>query len=77
MASSEGKKMRTSRLFVHDNVREILQHRMRGDGEDARYRMSLQSQWLQGKDVLKIDGLAVHEYSARFIPTRMAQSFRI
>jgi hypothetical protein len=40
------KEVRASDLFVHGDVGEILQHGMRGDGEDAGYYVPVRASGL-------------------------------
>jgi len=48
-------------LFVYDNVGQILQYRVRGDGKNAGSRLSLSPHWLQGQDLLTSNSSALDE----------------
>jgi hypothetical protein len=45
--------MRSSELLVPGDARQILQRRLRSDGENPRYRLPLQSSRLQRKSALE------------------------
>jgi hypothetical protein len=42
----------TPRLFVCDNVGQVLQHPVRGYGKDAGHRLFVRTRWLQGQNDL-------------------------
>src|ERR1700690_1478822 len=44
----------TSRLYLPHNVRQVLQHRVRGHGENAGHRLSLRARRVQGQDFLAL-----------------------
>lgn len=45
--SERGQEVRAPGLFLHRDVGEILQHGMRGDGEDAGYYVPVRASELQ------------------------------
>jgi hypothetical protein len=49
----ECEEVRSSELFVHDNVREILQCAVRNDGKDAGHRMQMRAHGLQRQNRLE------------------------